>query len=55
MTPLIVAAIYKFVKLPDYAALRAPLLAQCNAQGINGTLLLAEEASTAPSPARVTA
>ncbi len=43
MSPLTVAAIYKFVKLPDCAALRAPLLAQCNALDITGTLLLAEE------------
>lgn len=43
MNPLVVAAIYKFVKLPDCAALRAPLLAQCEALGISGTLLLAEE------------
>ncbi|MGA9665771.1 MAG: rhodanese-related sulfurtransferase [Gallionella sp.] len=41
--PLVVAAIYKFVKLPDCVSLRAPLLAQCDALGITGTLLLAEE------------
>jgi UPF0176 protein len=41
--PLVVAAVYKFVKLSDCAALRAPLLAQCDALGITGTLLLAEE------------
>jgi len=43
MNPLVVAAIYKFVKLPDSAALREPLLAKCDALGITGTLLLAEE------------
>ena len=43
MAALVVAAIYKFVKLPDCAALRVPLQAQCDALGITGTLLLAEE------------
>src|SRR5665647_1809987 len=43
MDSLVVAAVYKFVKLADCAALRAPLQAQCDALGINGTLLLAEE------------
>ena len=43
MNPLFVAAIYKFVKLADCAALRESLLAQCDALGISGTLLLAEE------------
>ncbi len=37
------AALYKFVELPDYAALQAPLLACCEANGVKGTLLLAEE------------
>ena len=36
MTPLIVAAIYKFVKLPDYVELRAPLQARCNELDITG-------------------
>ena len=40
---LVVAALYKFVKLPDCADIRAPLMAQCEALGITGTLLLAEE------------
>jgi UPF0176 protein len=40
---LVVAALYKFVKLADCAAMRAPLLAQCDALGITGTLLLAQE------------
>ena len=43
MPALVVAAIYKFVKLKDCAAMRVPLLAQCNALGISGTLLLAAE------------
>lgn len=43
MDSLVVAAIYKFVKLPDHAALREPLLARCLALGISGTVLLAEE------------
>ena len=43
MTRWIVAAIYKFVKLNDCAALRAQVQAQCDALGITGTLLLAEE------------
>ena len=37
------AALYKFVELPDHAALQAPLLAECKAHGIRGTLLLAAE------------
>jgi UPF0176 protein len=37
------AALYKFVELPDYAALQAPLLACCEANGVRGTLLLAAE------------
>ena len=41
--PFLTAALYKFVELPDYAALQAPLLALCEAHGIKGTLLLAAE------------
>lgn len=41
--PLVVAALYKFVRLDDCAALRLPLLAQCNAADVMGTLLLASE------------
>lgn len=37
------AALYKFVRLPDFAALQAPLLACCEANGVKGTLLLASE------------
>ena len=43
MDLLVVAAVYKFVKLADCAAMREPLLAQCDTLGITGTLLLAEE------------
>jgi len=43
MNSLVVAAVYKFVKLADCAAMRAPLQAKCDALGITGTLLLAEE------------
>ncbi|MDX8385110.1 MAG: rhodanese-related sulfurtransferase [Gallionella sp.] len=43
MNTLVVAAIYKFVKLADCAAIREPLQAQCDALGITGTLLLATE------------
>jgi UPF0176 protein len=37
------ATLYKFVELPDHAALQAPLWATCEAHGIKGTLLLAAE------------
>lgn len=39
----IVAALYKFVALPDYRELREPLLNLCHSLEIKGTLLLAEE------------
>lgn len=38
-----VAAFYKFVNLPDFADKQAALLAQCQGQGILGTILLATE------------
>ena len=38
-----VAALYKFARFPDPAALRAPLLGVCMANHIKGTLLLARE------------
>jgi UPF0176 protein len=41
--PIIVAALYKFVGLPDCREMQPLLLAFCKAQGIKGTLLLAEE------------
>ena len=41
--PICVAALYKFTPFADHAALQAPLLACCRAQGVKGTLLLAHE------------
>jgi len=41
--PFLTAALYKFVELPDFAAMQATLLAVCEAHGIKGTLLLAPE------------
>ncbi|MBX9730784.1 MAG: rhodanese-related sulfurtransferase [Sphingomonas sp.] len=38
-----VAALYRFARFTDPAALRQPLLALCAAQGVKGTLLLARE------------
>ena len=43
MLPILTAAFYKFVELPDFEALRAPLLAQCARLGVKGTILLAHE------------
>ncbi|TFI54573.1 rhodanese-related sulfurtransferase [Mastigocladus laminosus UU774] len=40
---LVVATFYKFVKLPDYAEKQQSLLSYCQAQGIKGTILLAQE------------
>lgn len=40
---VVVAALYKFVALPDFQALREPLLDACIGAGVKGTLLLAEE------------
>ncbi len=37
------AALYKFVSLPNYAALQAPILAACELHAIKGTILLASE------------
>ncbi|NER30469.1 MAG: rhodanese-related sulfurtransferase [Symploca sp. SIO1C4] len=39
----IVIAFYKFVSLPDFAEKQRPLLAHCQQQGINGTIILAAE------------
>ncbi len=39
----LVAAFYRFVSLPDYRELRAPLLQQCEQLGLLGTILLAAE------------
>ena len=43
MPDIIVAALYKFAKLPDYAEMQSGLLDFCLAQGLNGTILLAAE------------
>ncbi|MGZ8983969.1 MAG: oxygen-dependent tRNA uridine(34) hydroxylase TrhO [Methylotenera sp.] len=44
LTPqYLTAALYKFVSLPDFKALQAPILAACESHNIKGTLLLAEE------------
>lgn len=43
MEQIVVAALYKFVSLPDYQEIQQPLLAECQKLGIKGTLLLAEE------------
>ena len=40
---IVVAALYKFVTLEDFSALRQPLLAAMKAHGVKGTLLLAKE------------
>jgi UPF0176 protein len=42
-TRFLTAALYKFVALPDYQALREPLLACCEKNQVKGTLLLAQE------------
>lgn len=41
--PCRVAALYQFTRFADLPAIRAPLLALCEAQGVKGTLLLAAE------------
>ena len=43
MANVVVVAFYKFVALPDYAELQAPIEALCRAQGVRGTVLLAAE------------
>ncbi|MDX3893835.1 rhodanese-related sulfurtransferase [Pusillimonas sp.] len=43
MAQFLVAALYKFVPLADYRALREPLFEFCRAHEVRGTLLLAEE------------
>ncbi|MGI9229402.1 MAG: rhodanese-related sulfurtransferase [Gammaproteobacteria bacterium] len=40
---LLVATFYKFVRLPDHAALRQTLLACCQDNGLHGSILLAPE------------
>lgn len=41
--PITVAALYRFARFPDPAALRVPVLALCKKREIKGTLLLARE------------
>jgi UPF0176 protein len=41
--PVTVAALYRFTRFDDPAALRGPLSALCESQGVHGTLLLARE------------
>ncbi|MDD2546941.1 MAG: rhodanese-related sulfurtransferase [Burkholderiaceae bacterium] len=43
MPVFLTAALYQFVDWPDFAALRAPLQALCEAQDVKGMLLLAPE------------
>ena len=43
MSQYLTAALYKFVSLPNYQALQAPILAACLEHRIKGTLLLALE------------
>ena len=43
MSKIIVAALYKFAKLPDYRELHGQVLDCCDVQGIKGTILLAQE------------
>lgn len=43
MSKYLTAALYKFVSLPDFRDLQAPVLEACKTYHIKGTLLLAEE------------
>ncbi len=43
MSKYLTAALYKFVSLPNYADLQAPIHATCDAHHIKGTILLAAE------------
>ncbi|MEG5170697.1 oxygen-dependent tRNA uridine(34) hydroxylase TrhO [Microcoleus sp. B3-D7] len=43
MASFLTAALYKFVELPDFAELKAPLLDCCNNNKVKGTILLAQE------------
>ena len=43
MSEIVVAAFYKFAKLPDFQQLQAPFLEFCLSVNINGTILLAAE------------
>jgi UPF0176 protein len=39
MNQLVVAALYQFVELPDYQALRAPLLDTCMSHDVQGNAI----------------
>jgi UPF0176 protein len=43
MASILTAALYKFVALEDFVALKAPLLACCEEHNVKGTILLAPE------------
>ncbi len=43
MSEYLIAALYKFVRLPDFEALQAPIREKCDQEGVKGTLLLAHE------------
>lgn len=43
MSKYLTAALYKFISLPNYKSLQAPILEACVTNNIKGTLLLAEE------------
>ncbi len=43
MSDIVVAALYKFTPFEDPEAIRGPLRALCDAEGVRGTLLLAHE------------
>lgn len=43
MTKTVIAAFYRFVSLPDFEALKTPMLEFCNSHEIKGTILLAGE------------
>jgi UPF0176 protein len=43
MTAFLTAALYKFVELPDFAALQSPLFDCCQENNVKGTILLAAE------------
>lgn len=43
MSPIVICALYKFVRLDGFAAIQAPLLSKMKALEIKGTLLLADE------------
>ncbi len=53
--PVVVAALYKFVTLSDFEALREPLRQTMLDNGVKGTLLLAKEGinGTVPVAAKV--